>query len=602
MPALTARVRSTTLSWLVIGVLGALEGLYGRTRYLGDWLSYLNVSRCVSNLDWKGIFDPMWSPGYPMLVALARAIFPLTAVGEWYAIFWLNWIIFLCAYAAWRYLLRRATDYYDPSLALADNPSVVWISCGIFLSFGLCFDRVSRVSPDLMVSTLFILAAAETLRLLKRPTVVHAIALGAVLGAGYWVKGVFLSFAAIFLLTLFLSHFVRKTSWRIPLTATAASLALILPFIAAISWSYGQFTLGASGSLNYAFHVNHLPHWTNWQGGPPQFGTPIHPTQKLLTDLPVFAFAEPFHSTYPPYNNMAYWYQGFRHFFSFRDEALAIGRSLYFFAWVVLLHPILYALGIALLVIILRADWRHSFQGVTFRLWPLFLPAFLSTATYLLVHVEDRYLGSFLMILSLLPFAALLDGKLKSARVLAVILVCVYTLGTAAELTMNAGHTFKDAADRVDFRNDSQWKVADALRSNRIMSGDKVALIGNGMPDYLCTWAYISGIRIVAEFGSIPWHLEPWDRTHFDRHPYEQADKDYGLVFWNLPPAERQRVLQKFHDAGARAVVSLSSPGSNPDTGWYALGDSGAWIYKFDDSDAASAKLIGPAAQFKTTP
>jgi hypothetical protein len=92
------------------------------------------------------------------------------------------------------------------------------------------------------------------------------------------------------------------------------------------------------------------------------------------------------------------------------------------------------------------------------------------------------------------------------------------------------------------------------------------------------------------------------DRTHFDRHPYEQADKDYGLIFWNLTTAEQQRVLQKFHDAGARAVVSLSSPRSNPDAGWSALGDSGAWIYKFDDSDAASAQLLGPAAQFKTAP
>ena len=140
----------------------------------------------------------MWSPGYPILVALARTIFPPTAVGEWYAIFWLNWIIFLCAYTAWRYLLRCATEYYGPSLAFADKPAVVWLSCGIFLSFSLCFDRVSRVSPDLMVSTLFILAAAETLRLTKTANGGTRDSARRGLGAGYWVKGVFLSFAASF--------------------------------------------------------------------------------------------------------------------------------------------------------------------------------------------------------------------------------------------------------------------------------------------------------------------------------------------------------------------------------------------------------------------
>src|SRR6202012_4736929 len=59
---------STALSWLLVGILGAVEGLYGRTQYLGDWLCYLNVSRAVSSLDWKGIFDPMWNAGYPILV------------------------------------------------------------------------------------------------------------------------------------------------------------------------------------------------------------------------------------------------------------------------------------------------------------------------------------------------------------------------------------------------------------------------------------------------------------------------------------------------------------------------------------------------------
>jgi hypothetical protein len=595
MTAFNPRVRSITLSWLLVGLFGALEGFYGRTQYFGDWISYLNVSRAVSRLDWKAIFDPMWSPGYPALVALARGTFAPTPEGEWYAIFLLNWLIFLCAYASWRYLLRGAAKLYNTASALTEDPAAVWITCFAFLSFGLCFDRVSRVSPDLLVSTLFILAAAQVLSLLSRPSIRRAVILGVILGAGYWVKNVFLSFGCIFLLILLLACVIRKTSWHLFVVSSATFLALALPFISAISWSYGQFTLGASGSLNYAFHVNHLPHWTNWQGGPSEFGSPAHPTRQLLPDLPVFEFAQPFQSTYPPYNNMAYWYQGFRHFFSLKDQAAAILRSLYFLVRVVLVHPFLYALSFALLVALLKKEWRTSLLKAAVALWPLFLAALLGISTYLLVHVEDRYLASFLLIISLLALLYIFDLDLRSKRRLSVFLVAVFAVGTAAELAVVAGPTFRAALHRNDYRMDAEWRLASALRSRGFKSGDAVALIGDERPNYLCSWAYLSELRIVAEFGSLPWHLEPWDRTKLDGHHTEVADRNYGRVFWNLSPADRERVVEKFHDTGARAIVSLENPPSNVESGWQHLGGSDAWIYSFDSSSVDSARSLPSA-------
>jgi len=580
--------RSAALSWLVIGVLGALEGLYGRTQYLGDWISYLNVSRAVSSLDWKGIFDPMWNPGYPVLIALVRGIFPKTAEGEWYAIFLLNWIIFLGEYACWRYLLRRAIEFHDPSSTLRNNPVIVWVTCCIFVSYGLCVDQISRVSPDLLVSTIFILAAAQTLQLFRRPTIGHAVALGLVLGAGYWVKGVFLSFSCIFLLTLFIASLSRKGQWRICLTATATYFLCAVPYIAAISWSYGQFTLGASGALNYAFHVNHLPHWTNWQGGPPQFGYPIHPTKQLLSDLPVFEFSEPFQTTYPPYNNMAYWYQGFRHFYSLRNEIMAILRSLYFLARIVSSHPFLYALILTLLVTISLRDWRISLVRTARTYWSLFLPAALGLATYLAVHVEDRYLGSFFLILSLLPLTPLLDQSFKHKRLLLVFITVNYSAGAVSELAVNARHTFKAAFHSNDFHDDSQWKMAAALRSYGFKSGDTVAIIGSELPNYRCSWAYVSRIRIIAEYGALPFSIEPWDRTRFDHSRAEQADTNYGKAFWSLTPEQRARVMKEFHRAGARAVVSMLSPDPIEKSQWRRLDDTDAWIYVFDSALKAS--------------
>lgn len=579
-------------SWALVGVLGAVEGLYGRTQYLGDWISYLNVSRAVSRLDWKGIFDPMWNAGYPMLIALARSVFPQTAVGEWYAIALLNWIIFLLAYASFRYLMREAAVLYDPSSAgQFQQPIVTWIACFVFLSFSLCFDKVSRVSPDLLVSTLFLLAAAQMLRLLRQPSGKDAAILGAILGAGCWVKGVFLPYAFIFLLTLSLMCMRRKISWRIPSVSAALFLVLFAPYVAAISWSYGEFTLGASGALNYAFHVDHLPHWTNWEGGPPQFGSPKHHSAQLLADLPVFAFQAPFQSTYPPYNNMAYWYEGFHHFYSFRLEAAAILRSFYFLARMARDHPFLIVLGIVLLAMAIHGKWREASLRVVKRYWPLFLPAILGIGTYLLVHVEDRYVGCFFLILSLLPLILLLDPAFTARRSLLLFVAAAYLLGSGAEMFHNLKPTLRAALHGDDFRNDSQWKLATTLEAHGLENGAAVALVGSSVPNYRCSWAYVSRIRIVAEFGSLPWRLEPWDRTPLD-HREDAADKiadeDEGQVFWKLTPEQRERVIQAFQSTGAKAVLALTPPDATPEPGWRPVGKTGAWIYSLDSQLAAS--------------
>ena len=34
-------------SWITVGLLGGVEAVFGRTQYLGDWISYLNVSQAV---------------------------------------------------------------------------------------------------------------------------------------------------------------------------------------------------------------------------------------------------------------------------------------------------------------------------------------------------------------------------------------------------------------------------------------------------------------------------------------------------------------------------------------------------------------------------
>lgn len=574
-------IARAALPWLAVAAFGMVEGLFGRTQYLGDWISYLNVSRAVSSLDWPAIFNPMWNPGYPLLIALARGLAPRTAEGEWYAITFLNLIIFVGAYAAWRHLVRSAIAFYRPvSVGMAQNPIAVWTITWLFLGCALGLQNVSAVSPDLLVMMVFILATAQTLSLIRRRTLRDAIVLGLVLGLAIWVKGIFNALACIFLLVICIDCFVKGAGWRLLSAAVAVYVPFFAWYVAAISWSSGELTFGATGPLNYAFHVNHVPHFTNWQGGPPPFGMPFHPTRQLIYNLPLFEFASPFRSTYTPYNDLAYWYQGLQQVHNLQLQIQAISWSVYFLAKIALDHPIVLGVSLALLVSLLTHEWRQAVWNAAKSCWMLFLPALLGIATYLAVMVEERYLGGFVLVLGLLPLAPLLKPELERRRILVAAMALIMSGAALAEIAHTDRGALSAAIYNVDFHGDPQWKLAAALSAHGLREGDTVAMIRDAEPPYRVHWAYVSGLRIVAEFGGVPWRLDPRIRNK-DSAP-DPGDVDYAQVFWEqLSPTQRAAVMEAFRSTGARAVISLSRPKKGPDSGWTELSGAKASIYDF---------------------
>jgi len=191
--------------------------------------------------------------------------------------------------------------------------------------------------------------------------------------------------------------------------------------------------------------------------------------------------------------------------------------------------------------------------------WPPLLLSGSATVTYLLVHVEDRYLGGILLVLSLLPLTVLLDPTLSSRRSFLAFVVALYLLCGLLELEHNCGATLQAALHRRDFHRDPQWKLAAALASDGFRPGDTVALVGSGEPNFLCSWAYLARIRLVAEFGSLPWRIEPWTVRRLTT-PRRGADNDSGIAFWNLPPEQRERVIRAFQGTGARRSSLLHNP------------------------------------------
>jgi hypothetical protein len=570
--------------WIVVCTIGAVEGIYGRTQYVGDWISYLNVSRAVSALDWKGIFDPMWSPGYPILVAFVRGVFPHTAEGEWNAITLLNWTICVLAFGSWRYLVHQAIECYDPALkSVRTHPVVVCTTSCAFLSCAACLDRVSSVCPDLLVTTLFILASAHTLSLMSQPSIYCGARLGGTLGMGCWVKGILLSLSGMFLFVVGIEAWSKKRSARPIIVCALIFFVFFGPLVTALSLSYGELTVGVSGFLNYAYHVNHVPHWTNWEG-PSQSGTLLHPIRRLIHDLPAFDFGSPFRTTYSSYNNLAYWYQGLNLAFSPRLQAIAIARNFLALGGIIKRNPFLLGLTAMLCALMVRRDWRTSVRTGARRLWPLLCPSLAGIAAYLLVHVEERYISPFFLVLSFLPLLPLLDEKLKSKHILSMMVLTTYFVGTLAELAVADGAALKAAFHRADFHHDEQWQLAAALSRYGLRNGDSIALIDNNSPAYRCHWAYTSNLRIVAEFGSLPWTLAPWDRNRFDHVVNDPADEDYGVLFWKkLTPARRAQVIDAFHRVGARAVVALSGPDIALEPGWQKIPATNAFIYCYSD-------------------
>lgn len=575
---------------IVLVVLGVAEGWTRYPLLASDAISYLDISRAIPSLDWKLIFNPFWGLGYPVLLAIARPLFPATPRGEWNMIHVVNLVILLVAWAAFLFLLR--------SLPLADlqaPPQEVHrrqvflkaVAFAVFLALALCMNGVSSIEPDLLVACVFLFAMGLMIWLVRAPGLWRAAALGCVLGLGYWVKNVGLPLALIVLATALAALcWNRRSAIKPILIAFLIFLLVAAPYVVGLSRSYGSFTLGLSGSLNYAFHVNRLPHWTNWQGGPlPVYGTPVHPTSQVMSNPDVFVFGEPFPATYPPFSHIAYWYKGFRTFFNPKLQTIAILRSGYAFLKILFGQPILYASLAALLLLAMglrNAEDRKNWLRRLLRLWPVYVPAIVAIAMYLLVHVQSRYISSFFAILYIVPFAALAGGRLPARKVLTGALA-VLVAGVILNLAVIDRASFENVAHRKYYTNNSGWLLAKYLRAAGMKPGEKVAAVGG--PNAFCEWAYLDHLRIVAEMGG-----DPYDQWHPEKTS-PQAVAAEMREFWRNPGVQG-KVLEQFRRAGAVAVIAPAKPAGLSLAGWVPAPGAHVWVYQFSNVrlDASGAR------------
>ena len=316
--------------------------------------------------------------------------------------------------------------------------------------------------------------------------------------------------------------------------------------------------MGDSEKLNYAWYVNLVPRY-HWQGIPTKYGTPDHPTKKLFDDPPVYAFDGPQHSTYPIWYDPSYWNEGVRTIFDWKSisrqtfENTAVYEDVTFNqqAAVVVICLLLFLIGSrGKLLLSDFAEYRI-----------LLIPIAVAFAMYVPVHVEERMIAPFLVLLWMALFAMFRYRNLPEIRrcaSLAVAAVALFTIVMLADSIL--GEVFSHGPRELvgSPAASLQWQVADQLHRIGVQPGDKVAWIRPAIftsrRNY--TWARLAKIRVVAEV------------------PTGQESR-----FWAASKDTHAQIFDALAQNGVSAFVVTEMPAGFSDSDWKQLGKTGYWVH-----------------------
>ena len=127
------RVMLLAASVLILA-LGAVECVYGNTDsvdvYGSDAVQYLDIARAMERGDWHSALNPLWSQGYPALLAAARPMFAAGPAGDWRETRVVNCVIFAADYAAFLFLLTGLAQGVRGRGAVARDECGVDAVCG----------------------------------------------------------------------------------------------------------------------------------------------------------------------------------------------------------------------------------------------------------------------------------------------------------------------------------------------------------------------------------------------------------------------------------------------------------------------------------------
>jgi hypothetical protein len=559
---------SLALVLAILIVLGLVDAWAGRQSYMaGDTVSYIDMARRIAGGDLQHAVNGQWSPLYPAMLALFIGPFQSNSFFEFSMVRGLSFLIFLGTVALFHSFLVRFLGHCCGKVSAATAPAPLLsrrqftIAAYALLAWG-CFGLtiVARVNPDLCVAAITF-AAAGLLLSFKEGQVSKArfVLFGATLGIGYLFKAVFFPLAFLFLVGAALEPRVRAVKWRLSLSLLTF-LLIASPLVTALSMKYDRLTFGETGRNAYRTDVLFMP-LVHWQGGPPGFGVPEHPTRKILEDPDVYEFATPIAATYSPWYDPTYWNVGAVARLDVFKYGRAIARNISrvaFLLW--------FAVPVLLLLVVARRWVRIDLRSLLY-FRSLWLVGIGNVALYIALLVEARYLAGCLPLLAMLALAALRSRETASAPLLGTALAALLVFCIAIEAGPRlAKATVLLIAARGDPRNDA-WLVADELKRRGVASGTPVAAIDRQDEWHwsvarIGDWALLARVPIVSEVF--------------------QLDLKDGKQFWDVSAERQASALDALRRTGARVVVASGVPARANTTGWIRVQHT-AYYYRFLD-------------------
>ena len=551
---MTVRPTRPPLLW-ILRIAAALAGFVHTALAIQDQsmnedgVSYLDLGEAYLAGDWEPI-NSVWSPLYPLILGSVLRLVRPSMQWEFTVVHLANFAIYLLALVCFEFFWRETRRALQAEVTRSQGeitlPSWAWWVFGyaLFVWSAVVLIRLRTVTPDMLLAAILYLAAGLLVRIgsgRSQPTT-HRV-LGGLLGLGYLTKAVMFPLGFIFLGAAAVLEWKGQRNYRQWLSGALIFIVIAGPLVLALSLDKGRLTFGEVGRLTYLRYVNGMP-YPHWPAAAPRgLEPPLHPAQRIHDDPPVYEFRSPVRGTYPLSYDPSYWYDGVSGRFDPVAQAkrLAVSAKFYFDLFVRDQGAMLGVIAL-LLAMSARARPRGGWLG-----WPLALVATATVAhgLYLPVYVEGRYLAPFIVMLwgGLLSLVRVEDIPLtrSSLRAAGFILPSLVVLQIGAYdwyYAPRMGPALSGAPSRRATARD----IAETVLESGVRPGDEIGFIGYA---FGATFARLAKVRITTEL--------PSGETH---------------RYWTASAETQERVLAKFVEAGAVAVVTDELPPGPVPPGW----------------------------------
>lgn len=551
----TRRLR--VASWCAAIVIGVLQVWAHRNRVSPDGISYIEMAERAARGDWHALVNGYWSPLYPFLLSLAFRMVHPPIQWEFTLVHVVNFVLYLFSFGCFEFFLRelfaaRAKEQAREQLQPFSARLFWTLGCLLFFWVSLVWLTPAMTTPDMTVAALVYLATGRLLRIHRGyGTTVVFLALGVVLGIGYLAKAPMLLLGLVFQLSTvaLLARATKSYGKAIGrgLLTFVVFAGISAPLIVALSAQKHRVTFGDAGRINYAEYVDHVPLFAHWQGEPAGTGTPAHPTRQILSDPAMYEFAQPVHGSYPPWYDPSYWYEGVRPHFAWQGQLHVFLRVANDYLKLVSRTGALWVVFVALALLVKKTGKLKLNSG---GLWWVWLPSFAALGMYALVHVEQRMVAGYTLVLLVWMISSVRVSR-KNESLLSRGALAVAILAPALAIAWAAARDIGDLAANKPYE---PWEVATTLHSMGIDPGTQVGFIGYGSEAY---WAHLAQVRIIAEI------------------PTSEESK-----FLAADTTRKQEIMGRFASVGAQAVVTNNMAIAYSTPGWEQVGDLKYYVWR----------------------